>query len=405
MVTRSFPSTLAAIASVFVALTLAPWSANAEEPAAAPAPAPSEPPPAVESLAPAALAQAPRVHHAPLSSAVPGERLTLQATFEHPELIRNAVLVYQGPVGEARAVPFQRSGDTMGYVAVIPAEAIRAPGIGYTIEVEHTNGTRFSAFASRSAKHMVSVIEDRSDARERAALSRLGGRRSVLKVGGEYVGFGVTRGDAAIPCAVGQTCPASGTKVPEVDEQYYRVEVGYTYRPLRTVSEFGFRLGVVRGRSLVALSEYDEERYKVGLNFGAARIRFRLLDAWHVEAELLTSITEIGFSVGLGGSTLIGDPYGSKLILGFESIGLGDSAPFGNRFFTRLDLVAGDRVMISPIVEVTDMPNAEAFGVRLLGEVGISLVRGFSLQLRGGYQARRSTSGGPGFGGALSFAF
>jgi hypothetical protein len=254
--------------------------------------------------------------------------------------------------------------------------------------------------------HPVSVIEDRTDAREKASLKRLDGRRSVVSVSGEYVGFGKTAGSMAIPCADNQSkCKPGDLVIPSVDEQYYRAEASYTYRPLRVVSEFGFRLGIVRGRSLVPLAELDEEKYKVGLNFGAARIRFRILDAWQAEVELLTSITELGFSVGLGGSTLIGDPYGSKLVLGFESLGLGDSAPFGTRFFTRMDIAPNERWMISPIVEVTDMPHAEVFGVRLLGEVGLVIGRGFSAQLRGGYQARRSTSGGPGLGGSVSYSF
>ncbi|MDI1450071.1 hypothetical protein [Polyangium sp. 6x1] len=391
MVTRTFAKTLAAFATAALSLPFAPQDAAAQK--AADAPAGEAPKPT------------PRIHHAPIASGEPATKLVLEASFEHAELIRHALVVYQNALGEMKAIPFQRGGEK-GYIAVIPGEAMKAPGIGYTIEVEQTNGTRFSAFASRQHLHPVSVIEDRTDAKERAALSRLGGRRSVVAVAGEYVGFGTTTGTTAIPCAAGQSgCSMGQTILPTVDEQYYRVEASYTYRPLRTVSEFGFRLGIVRGRSLVPLSEYNEERYKVGLNFGAARIRFRALDLWHLETELLTSVTEIGFSVGVGVSTLIGDPYGSKLILGFESIGVGDSAPFGNRFYSRLDLVAGDRVLVSPIVEVTDMPNAEAYGVRLLGEVGIALGRGFSVQVRGGYQARRSTSGGPGFGGSLLYAF
>ncbi|MDC3952215.1 hypothetical protein KEG38_21040 [Polyangium jinanense] len=390
MVTRTFVKTLAVFTAV--ALSLAARDAEAQK---------AEDIPPGETPKPTT----PRVHHAPIASAEPGTKLVLEASFEHAELIRNVLAVYQTSLGEMKAVPFQRGGER-GYIAVIPGEALKAPGIGYTIEVEQTNGTRFSAFASRQKLHPVSVIEDRTDAKERAALSRLGGRRSVVGVAGEYVGFGTTTGTIPIPCAAGQaTCQPGEEVVPSVDEQYYRVEASYTYRPLRTVSEFGFRLGLVRGWSLVPLSEYNEERYKVGLNFGAARIRFRVLDLWHLETELQTSVTEIGFSVGLGASTLIGDPYGSKLILGFESLGLGDSAPFGNRFYSRLDLVAGDRVLVSPIVEVTDMPNAETYGVRLIGEVGIALGRGFSVQLRGGYQARRSTSGGPGFGGSVLYAF
>ena len=70
-----------------------------------------------------------------------------------------------------------------------------------------------------------------------------------------------------------------------------------------------------------------------------------------------------------------------------------------------VDLAAGDRVRLSPQIEVTDMPHAESFGVRLLGDVSVDIVRGFSATLRGGYQARRSTSGGPAFGGTLNMAF
>ena len=36
-------------------------------------------------------------------------------------------------------------------------------------------------------------------------------------------------------------------RVPQVDDQYWRVEAGYTYRPLRTIAEFSLRGGVVRG--------------------------------------------------------------------------------------------------------------------------------------------------------------
>src|SRR5262249_21210411 len=134
-------------------------------------------------------------------------------------------------------------------------------------------------------------------------------------------------------------------------------------------------------------------------------VRFRLADAWHLETELLTSITEVGFSVGTGGALLIGDPYGSKLSLGFETIGIEKSTYFGRRFYTKMDILATCRLILSPMIEVTDMPHAEAFGVRLLGEADMDLGRGFMLGLRGGYQARKSTSGGPSVGGNLALAF
>jgi hypothetical protein len=70
-----------------------------------------------------------------------------------------------------------------------------------------------------------------------------------------------------------------------------------------------------------------------------------------------------------------------------------------------MDIAVVERVMISPMIEVTDMPHAEAFGVRLLGEAAFVLGGGFAAGVRGGYQARKSTSGGPSFGGHVALAF
>jgi hypothetical protein len=319
--------------------------------------------------------------------------------------VKYAGIVYRTADGVLKATPFLRSPEG-GYTAVIPAGVVKAPGLAYAIELERVDGVRVAVFASRSSMHPISVVEDRMDARERALFQRLGGRRSVVTASAEYVRFGTTTGDRAIPCAAGQDiCQPGEMTVPQVDDQYWRVEAGYTYRPLRTVAEFSLRGGVIRGKSLVGLNEIDEEKYKVGLNYGAPTVRFRFADAWHLELEFLTSITEIGFSVGLGNALLIGDPYGTKLTLGFETIGLDDSTYFGSRFYSRMDIAAADRVTVSPMIEVTDMPHADAFGVRLLGEAGISLGGGFTLGLRAGYQARKSTSGGPSFGGNLSLAF
>lgn len=348
----------------------------------------------------------PRLHHAPVSTAEPDEPLEIAATIEHPELVKYAGIVYRTPKGPLRAAPFLRSVEG-GYTAVIPAGAVKAPGLSYAIELERVDGVRVAVFASRSSMHTISVVEDRMDARERAAFERLEGRRSVVTALAEYVRFGTTTGDTAIPCAAKQDDCAEGEMVvPQVDDQYWRVEAGYTYRPLRTVAEFSLRGGVVRGTSLVGgLEEKNDESYKVGLNYGAPTVRFRFADAWHLELEFLTSITEIGFSVGFGNALLIGDPYGSKLTLGFETIGVDSDTYFGSRFFSRMDIAAADRVTVSPMVEVTDMPHAEAFGVRLLGEVNVAVGGGFGVGLRAGYQARKSTSGGPSFGGNATLAF
>lgn len=388
--------------------------------AASPTPAPADSAPASASTSaagqatggqtgttvatPAAATPQPFLLHAAVYSAPPGESFGLKASFDHPELARKAVAFVRTAKGVERLIEFKRS-NASDYVAMIPAELMKAPGIAYAIEIEHVNGSRIAAFASRTAPHPVTVIEDITDTRERALLARLGGRRSIISVGGEYVGFGSNESTIAIPCGDKQgICKAGDNILPAIDEHYYRIEAGYTYRSLRTVSEFGFRLGVLRGRSLKYLTTYVSDDYNVGLNFGAARVRFRILDLWQFEGELLTSITEAGFSSGFNLATHIGDPYGTKLILGFERLGI-TGVTFGNRIYSRMDIASGSRLVVSPIIEISDMPNARTFGVRLLAEVSIKITDGFSAQLRGGYQARKFDSGGPGVGGSLSYAF
>ena len=122
-----------------------------------------------------------------------------------------------------------------------------------------------------------------------------------------------------------------------------------------------------------------------------------MADAWHLELAALASISEVGFSIGGGTALLIGDPYGTRLTLGAEAVGFG-STYFGSRFYTKLDLLVREGITVGPAVEVTDMPHATTFGVRLYGDASFALPRGFGIGLRAGYQARLSTSGNVGRG-------
>lgn len=341
----------------------------------------------------------PRLHHDPVSVAPAHKPLVVRASIDNPQLVKQALLVYRIGADPALHQLNFRRGPEGPYVAIIPASDMRWPALSYTIEIEQLDGRRQTVFASRRNMHRVEVPEDLMDVRERALSRRLENRRSVFKAGAEYVSFG--QSDAT------ETDPTTGITTPvQVKDYYYRIEGSYTYRPLRVVSEFSLRAGVVRGRSPVAIdTEANKgkslaERSKVGLNYGAPTVQFRLADNWHLEGEFLTSVTEVGFSVGGGGALLIGDAYGSKLKLGFEAIQV-----FGTRFYGELDIRASDRVVIAPIVEVSDMPHADKYGVRLIGQFSVNLGQGFTVAARGGYQARKSTSGGPSGGGTLSYAF
>jgi hypothetical protein len=321
----------------------------------------------------------PALHHAPVSVARSGESISIVGAIEHPELVKSAFVVYRAPRDTLRQVPFQRA-SSGPYVAIIPPEDVRTPWIAYAVELELVNGGRRAVFASRDEMQQIEVPGDLDDGREQAASERLGGRRSVVTTSGEYVVFG-------------QRSEFEGRVVPD---RYWRTEASYTYRPLRTVAEFGIRVGVVRGPN----PDRDPSKPDLGLNYGAPRVRFRLGEIWHLDGEFLSSVTEVGFSVGTGAALHIGDPYGSKLSLGFETIQV-----FGTRIYSRMDIAARPDLVISPIVEVTDMPHADRFGVRLLTEARFDAGKGVRLGLIGGYQARVATGGGPTIGLSGSYAF
>lgn len=341
---------------------------------------------------------APSLHHAPRAVRAAHEALYLNAEIDHPELVKRAILAYRSSGASAfQEVEFRR-GSPGPYVAEVPASAIAPPELSYVIEIEALDGTRQAVFATRAEPHRIEVPEELMDARERAMLARVGGHRSQFATSGEYVDFGYTRA---------QSIDTDGVVSQQsVHDQFVRLEGSYTYRPMRFVTEFSLRIGVVRGNSPVPLSDAQapgksgEDRFHVGLNYGAPTVRLRLSDLLHLEAEFLTSVTETGFSVGTGGALLIGDPYASKLNVGFESIQV-----FGTRFWSRMDISASDRITVSPVIEVTNMPHADNYGVRLFGELSGQLGLGFSVGLRGGYQARASTGGGPSAGATVGYAF
>jgi hypothetical protein len=317
---------------------------------------------------PSAPPATPAIHHAPLSTAIEGKDITIGVVIDHPERVRRALVIYQGDKAQGEVELARSSEPDTPYVAVVPALAVHAPMVAYAIEVEHTDGTRAPVFASRANPHRVTVLDSAEDAREGTLLRRLENRRSVVDAGGEFASFGSKH------------------------DQFFRTEGSYTYRMLGFVSEFGMRAGVVRGDS--------PANGAVGLNYGAPRIRVRFADVFHAEAELLVSVTEVGFSNGGGGAVILGDAYGSNLTLGFEGVQV-----FGVRGYTQLNLVANRWLTLAPTVEVTNMPHADTVGVRLLGDARFYFGRGFHASLRGGYQARTFASGGPSIGGGLGYSF
>ncbi len=337
----------------------------------------------------------PTLQHAPPAIANTGDDFVIHATLTHPEQVCAAVLSYRVADSAKKDVMFQRS-SADDYVAVIPEADLGGELLEYWITLQLVNGTQVPVFSSAQNPHRVQIVPSATDLNERALLARVGGRRNVFSVMGEYVDFGHSQATDLSATGSAQT--------QSIRDWYYRVEASYTYRPLRLISEFSLRAGLVRGESPVPYAATDlagnslGTRKDVGLNYAAPTVRFRLSDIVYVDATLLTSVTEVGFSSGGGGALLFGDPYGTKLTLGFEAIQV-----FGSRMYARTDIAVHPRVRVAPIVEVTNMPHADHFGVRLLGETTVMVAPGLKIGLRGGYQARKFDSGSASFGALFAY--
>jgi hypothetical protein len=402
------------VGAMAIAVAFGAKPSTAAEPEAAPAPSASsapaaEAPPATASASAAEATEQepgratsrgsgePTAHHAPRATAIKLRDVELSLTLDFAERVKAAWLVYRvGGETALRTVPFARGG-AEGFTATIPAEHVTDTGIAYAIELERSDGKRVPVFASRAELHEVSVHEDPrdlGDLRERVELARLGGRRSEIGATADYVSFG--RSDVERTGATGLPERAS------VSDGYYRLEGRYTHRLLRSVSEFSLRLGVVRGTAPVELTEAQrpDDPYAVGLNYGATSVRFQVRDEVAFEPGLLLSVNQVAFSFGYSGALLLGDTRGAHVRLGFETIQV-----FGSRYVGRLEVPVTERVRVAPSVELTNMPSATDYGVRLLGEVSLDLGGGLGVAARGGYQAREAASGGPAAGGELRWAF
>ncbi|MBM4363395.1 MAG: hypothetical protein FJ104_11990, partial [Deltaproteobacteria bacterium] len=305
---------------------------------------------------PLASTPAPPLHHAPLATAYAGEPLQILADVQGRDLVRSAWVVYRR-AGEPRFLQVELRRGPAADIAEIPAAAVAAPAVEYAIEVELVEGGRQAVFASREAPHRVAVSARHLDLREAALLQRLEGRRSAVALRAEAASFGATR--AAYASRVTGARP----------DRYVAVESTYTYRPLRTVTEFSVGVGILRGDAPTrASAARPGASGGVGMNWTAPSVLVRLGDSAHLGGEAIAGVTEQGFRLGWGGSLHLGDPYGTKLVVGLSLV-----EDFGERYWSRLDLTATPWLRISPRVEATTFPHASYPGMRLLLDAAVDL--------------------------------
>ena len=360
--------------------------------------------PPVETDSPAASEAPPSlVTHLPINECDGrGARLTFDVA--EPDRIAAIIVRYRpargagrdggtgadGQPEEMRAARYAGS-----FEARLPAQAAAYPGFSYWVVArdQGREGER-PIFASDQRPHFVAVVESEGERYEREGLHARAGHRAQASVRGEWVEIG----DRPV------TAP-DGTRQ-RLGERYYRVEASYAHHFFSRVDRIRLGLGHLRGQSNRTAISVDgrpppEPRSdELGLDYGEAEILFRILDHLRLRSAVLFGFSHAGFEVGGKLSMVLGDPDGTGLDAGFSAV-----TTLGRTAFVRLGWLTVPSVPMGATIEVTDFPDGDQVGVRMLYDVGYAFDPGTSIRVNAGYRGVSSTSGGPSLGAELAAAF
>lgn len=324
----------------------------------------------------AGVAQA-QVRHVPPAEAKTDEALELiaQAPPTTPKLVAH-VRVLGDPWTTIDLV----HKDDASWVAVVPATAIKAPGVDYYI----TAGDA-PVFASAEWPHQLQVKVPTDVERRERDMVRSHGRRSRINAMGEWVEYGQKSGLA---------------------DHYYRLDTDLSYRlwayPLEEI-----RIGYTRllGDTLQPTMACPtptpcsaDAGFKVGVWF---ELGLAAVEGVRFDARVIAMATQDGFGVGGRGEARLGSRDASHVALGVEYL-----ADVGTNGFFRLGWGTVPRVPMSATVEVTNLPSRDAAtGVRLYYDVAREVGAGVRLGARVGYAARNQSVAGftGGLGAAVEF--
>jgi hypothetical protein len=322
------------------------------------------------------------IAHQPLSS-VPLDDVSLRFDVRGRDLAGEIVVYYrplsgQGPLRSVRA---QRDG--AGFVARIAPANVRGDGITYWVVERDTAGTERAVFASSQAPQPLQVFASSDAAREARLLRLAGGRRSRATLRAERVDMGSFK--------------VNDPRVPEGRrDAYYHLEGQYAYRFFRTIEEREVGIGYLDGRLL------DPDRLareRVQLGYGRTAISFALGDWFRVRPGLVLGVSRVGFEAGGDLALSVGDRDGTE----FSLYG-GYVSRMGGHGGARLGWSTVPHVPMGARVEVTNFPNAEDVGVRLLFDIGYQW-NAVLVRFIGGYRGRTSLAGGPSLALEVGHAF
>ncbi|MEO1268762.1 MAG: hypothetical protein AAFX99_11735 [Myxococcota bacterium] len=332
-----------------------------------------------------------KLFHVPLATLTISEEAIRLRAMVTRDWEATAIWVAVRPIGQKtyERIPLQRAAD-LQFQALLPAALLQPPGVEYYIGSTDRSGAEQLHFATPEQPHPVLVRGETREMRRDARLERHDGRRSQFRLIGDGTVYG-RRVVGASELPEGATGPTGVTDANS--DWFWRTELAYTYRPLRTLYDFHFGVGVMRGnRATLTLDDGVSAPVGVtrsidepGLNYGYGGLTLELGRNFSTEARVILGASEQGFVAGVGGLLRIGTIGGTRLELGGEAIQ--DAGALG---FLRFAWDTIDRVPMALAVELSSWPDVSVNprSTRLLYDVGFEVTQGLTLDARVGYATR-----------------
>lgn len=327
----------------------------------------------------AARAYAEPVRHVPPAEAAAGTDLELVAVA--PPTVPRLVVHYRTP-GDAQ---FQTQElvrkDRAGWVAVVPAAKVAAPGLEYYLDAGGA-----AVFASAEAPHWTRVATTDTGLRRARDEARSKHRRSRLHSLAEYVDYGKT---------------ANG-----LVDRYYRVDADYSYRL------WAYPLDEIRVGSSLLIGKTEGDAMECGsaqpCNVDAGfkvsgwfELGFAPIEGIGLDGRLMALATQSGFALGGRGELRVGVRDGTHVASGIEYM-----ADVGTSGLFRFGWGTVPLTPMSATVEITKLPaSSTAVGVRLYYDISRQLSDTLRLGVRIGYAAREQDRGGITGGGQATVDF
>ncbi len=275
------------------------------------------------------------VLHAPPGYASRGDAISLVAVVDDAWSETDIVLRYRAAGDDAFIqVSFQRS-SVGGYHAVIPARAVRPPGVEYYIAGVLPDGGERLHFASAEAPHRVRVEVPPGDRWVGRELARIHHRRNHFGLVVEGQDFDNRFGNR---------------------DRYVRGEATWTYRLVSRLYSFHLGYGFIEGETPRSEAP-DTTSRKEGARYGFGGVRLRLHESFYVDGRALLGFSRDGFIVGASTQVTLGKPHRSSVNLGAELL-----EDLRGSLWIRLQWDTVPPMLMGASIIKTDLPGATLTG-------------------------------------------